>query len=106
MLLEFTGGLSQVWENRMATQWLPTNIRKQRHRSHFPKWYRDKFEAPRVGLEPTTNGLTVTPIPSVWSQRVSVSAVLSTFSVRACWLMLSRALWYGYTNAYTFTASL
>jgi hypothetical protein len=34
---------------------------------------------------------------------VSVSAVLSTFSCRTCWMMLSRAVWYGYTYGYRCT---
>jgi len=63
-----------------------------------------KIEAPRVGLEPTTNGLTVTPRPSVQSECVAFGVVLSMNSDQSSHLVLSCPGTYGYTNGYTRSA--
>jgi hypothetical protein len=60
-----------------------------------------EIEAPRVGLEPTTNGLTVPPTPSVQSEWVLCGAVLSTNSVRSSCPVSSCPATYGYTYGYT-----
>ena len=57
--------------------------------------------APRVGLEPTTNGLTVPPQLSAWYALVSFSEALSEKFASPCRLVRSRDVWYGYTFGYT-----
>ena len=57
--------------------------------------------APRVGLEPTTNGLTVPPQLSAWYALVSFSEVLSERFAIPCRLVRLRGVWYGYTYGYT-----
>jgi len=57
--------------------------------------------APGVGLEPTTNGLTVSPITSVQSQWVLLSPAPSTNSARSCRRVLPCPATYGYTFGYT-----
>ena len=62
-----------------------------------------RIRAPRVRLEPTTNGLTVPPTPSVQSECVVFGAVLSTnFDQLSC-LVMSCPATYGYTNGYSRT---
>jgi hypothetical protein len=61
----------------MATQWLRTCDTHAEAIAGNLQVLPDEFEAPRVGLEPTTNGLTVTPTPSDQSESVFFGAVLS-----------------------------
>ncbi len=62
------------------------------------------FSAPRVGLEHTTFGLTVTHRSSVQSEQVLFGAVLSKNFDPSCCLVSSCAVWYGYTFGYTWRA--
>ena len=59
------------------------------------------IEAPRVGLEPTTNGLTVPPKSSPLTHWVLPSAVLSDVAKRSYRPVLPCGAWCGYTNGYT-----
>jgi hypothetical protein len=67
----------------MATQWLRTYDTHAEANAGNIQALPDEIEAPRVGLEPTTNGLTVTHQSSVQSGPVLFSAVLSDFLSRS-----------------------
>jgi hypothetical protein len=88
----------------MATEWLHKNHLDAEAQVAFSQVLPGEIEAPRVGLEPTTNGLTVTPRASVQSRLVSFGVVLSDFSPGPCCSVMPCAAWYGYTYGYTRSA--